>query len=573
MLRRPSDAHQQTVSDSPAASIPLRVARAVARIAADAAAAAEQRGELRALLKTLKKKRAELTVTPEGALADAGQPVTSEDPDAQAALTLLATRLAAYGVEQLDLGATATEADLFDLVKLLATPPVQPDPQAFFAARAAAVDARAVPRRLRPRAAPDAAPDAAVDAAVAEAPSARPPARPSRPSGAQAVVAEPAAAPEPPAAPVPNAEAEAADPRSERLQEALPVPATDDAELRELFAVLQRTEAVEHLQEPLDRLAFLADLAFRGGRFDRLVEALTGLVAIEFEQLERDGSDERRREFARVLRRLASPLLLRQLAVLRHLRAADAQQAHCLQAILFRYGTDGAEALIDEWSNAATPEARAICLEALHGLRRTHDALFDQVRDTDELRVRLGIELLAELGDARAEQLVLEQLRHPEPRTRRAVAAALERFPTPAAFDALGVALIDGEATVRLRAVAALQRRGPAAVKALTALLDGEPDLEVLYAAIAALGVIGGADAVQALIRAANGETLHPRRRTASYRLQACAALAQIRTPQAMAAVQVLRDDRDREVREGSMRLVAQAARRGTTALRAVSAD
>lgn len=568
MLRRPSDAHQQTVSDTPPADtrISLRFARAVARLAADAGAAAEQRGELRGLLKALKKQRAQLAPAEGGQLLDAGVAVTSEDAEAQAAVDLLAARLSAYGVEELVLGADATEADLFDLVKLLATPPDQADPFAFFAARSAAVSARAVPRKLRERKVaetPDQAP--VTEPASAKLPDAQRSSRASRPSGTQAVVVEAPSAPEPKSA-------ESADPRSERLSESLPVPETDDAELRELFSVLKVTEPVEHLQEPLDRLTFLADLAFRTGRFDRLVEALTGLVAIEHEQLERDGSDERRREFARAVRRLASPLVLRQLAVLRHIRAGDPVQAQRLQAVLYRYGTDGAEALIDEWINAATPEARAICLDALRGLRRTHDALFDQVRDTDERAVRAGIELLAELGDARAEQLLLEQLRHPEPRTRRAVAAALERFPSAAAFDALGVLLIDDDAVVRLRAVAALQRRGAAAVKILAALLDTEADREVLYAAIAALGVIGGADAVQVLIRAANGETEHPRRKGASYRLQACAALAQIRTPQAMAAVQLLRDDRDREVREGSMRLVAQAARRGTAAVRAVSA-
>src|SRR5690606_14177749 len=221
------------------------------------------------------------------------------------------------------------------------------------------------------------------------------------------------------------------------------------------------------------------------------------------------------------------------------------------------------------WANAPSAAARAICLEALRALRRTHDALFDLVRHTDDLRVRQGIALLGALGDSRAEQLVLEQLRHPDARTRREVMAALERFPSAGALDAIGVGLLDDKALVRLRAIAAIRPRGAVAVKPLAPLLDAEPDREVLYAAIAALGSIGGAEAVQLLIHAVNGETQHAKRRSAAYRLQACAALAQIRTPQAMAAVQVLRDDRDREVREGAMRLVAQAARRGTTAVRA----
>jgi len=178
---------------------------------------------------------------------------------------------------------------------------------------------------------------------------------------------------------------------------------------------------------------------------------------------------------------------------------------------------------------------------------------------------------LGALGDARAEQLLLEQIRHPDARTRRAIVAALEGFASTAAFEAIAVSVLDDDASVRLRAVSALGRRGSAAVPILAPLIDKEPEREVLYAAVAALGNVGTPDAVQLLIRCANGEGEHSRRRSASLRLQACAALALVRTPQAMAAIQLLRDDRDREVREGSARLVAQASRRGSTTVRAIA--
>lgn len=560
MLRGTREAHQQTVSETaaPDTRIPARLARLVARIVAEPAALAEHRGDVRTLTKALKKSQAELGLSDDGQLRDGPDLVRSDDEALQSAITLLASRLQAFGVERLVLSDKATEADLFDLVKLLATAPDQADPPAFFAARAAAVDARAIPRTLRKLASAEIVEAASVKepGSVKEPASVKAP----RASGSQpAVTAEPAA----PAA--------STDKRSDRLVEALAVPETADAELRELFSALQATADAELLRDPLDRITLLADMAFRTGRFERMVEAIAGLVAIEHEQLEQDASDERRREFARALRRLATPVILRQLAIQRRSQASHPTAARQLQAILQRYGTDGAEAVIDEWVNAATPEARAVCLDALRHMSRTHDALFDMVRHTDDLRVRQGVELLGALGDARAEQLLLEQLRHPDTRTRREVIAALERFPSLAALEAIGVGLTDDEAIVRLRAVAAVVPRGQAAVKLLVPLLDGEADREVLYAAIAGLGSVGGSDAVQALIKAANGETQHPRRRGASYRLQACAALAQIRTPQAMAAVQVLRDDRDREVREGAMRLVAQAARRGTTAMRVVA--
>lgn len=117
------------------------------------------------------------------------------------------------------------------------------------------------------------------------------------------------------------------------------------------------------------------------------------------------------------------PIILRQVAVMRRTAGNDPEQVRALQSLLHRYGSDGAEAMIDEWANAATAEGRATCLESLRTLSRTHDALFDMVRHTDDLRVRQGIELL----------------------------------------DALGVALTDEAEIVRLRAVSAIVPRGAVA--------------------------------------------------------------------------------------------------------------
>lgn len=562
MLCDHPSAHQQTMSESPsnvASPLALRFARLVTRMQKEPGALNEHRQEVRAVAKALKKKTLALSLGADGALKEGEASVASDEPESAEAVASLAARMLAYGLEQVTLGASATEADLFDLVKLLATPADQPDPLAFFAARAAAVDAKAIPRVLRKKAAPEPEPEApAVSEAVAEEPK-----RNSRASeqDLEAIV-------EAASAPMPKA-LESGDLRSERLVEALAVPPGSDAELAALFKGLAENVDLAELRQPLERMVFLADIAFRTGKFDRMVEVMTALVAIEHVQLERDSSDEHRREYAHAIRRLATPVILRQLAVLRHRRAEDAESTRQLQAVLYRFGTDGAEAMIDEWASAPTSEARRVCLDSLRALRRTHDALFEALRDTDTLRVRQAIDLLAALGDPRAEQLLLEQLRHPDAKTRRSVAAALDVFPSPAAFDALGLAAMDDDATVRLRAVSALSRRGAPAVKLLAPMLEGEPEREVLYAAVAALGSIGTPEAVQVLIRCANGDTEHPRRRSASYRLQACAALAIVRTPQAMAAVQLLRNDRDREVREGSMRLVAQASRRGTTAVRA----
>ena len=113
---------------------------------------------------------------------------------------------------------------------------------------------------------------------------------------------------------------------------------------------------------------------------------------------------------------------------MRHRSIGDAELTQRLQAILYRYGTDGAEALIDEYVSVPSAEQRAICLEALRGLRRTNDALFALVRDTHDLVVRQAAGILGELRDARGEQLLIELLLHPDARaTRERLSACHDR--------------------------------------------------------------------------------------------------------------------------------------------------
>ncbi len=557
----------------------VQFAALVARTAADPRAP-ELRAELRKLGK--KKRADDLVLSPgdHGALLLQGSALDAADSEeATAACALLAARLSVYGVEELTITPRAADADLHELIRLVAADPPGEDPVGHFAARASAVDARSIPRRLVKRASvPVEAP--------AEPPSAKPPTaqrdRSSKPTprgtpsvAAPVVGTPPGAAPtdhpvESSSAPEPEP-VSAENQRADRLTEALEVPETEDAELASLFARLQAAESPDQLTEPLDALAARIDLTFRQGKYLEVVQGMAGLVAIEHIQVEQDPSDDRRRAYARTFRALAKPLLLRQVAVMRHRKADDPTVARQAQAVLYRFGTDGAEALIDEYVSVPTAEARAICLDALRKIRRTHDALFALVRDTRDLVVRQAAGLLGELGDPRGEQMLIELIRHPDARARRAAVAALTRFETPGALDAIGIALDDESPIVRARAVAALERRGgPRAVPLLAPVLNREADLEVLYAAIAALGTIGGADAVAALIPCAQGESAHPRRRDAKFRIAACTALVAIRTPQSMAAVQALRDDRDREVRDAAVRLVAQASRR-TTAMRAVA--
>ena len=527
------------MSDTTATANPdlaKRFAALVALVAERPSAVMDHREAVKGVVAASKAGATTITLQDGGSLQCCGEPLDA---------ALVASRFAAYGIDELSILPNVAAADLMDLARLLATEPSGDDPAGRFAGRAAAIDQRTLPRRLRPRAA----------AEVVEAAPPPPPGRarktPATPAvGVSAVPLE-----------VPTVDREAPEP----LAQALPVPDVKEPLVAAQVRALREAPAIADLRTALDQMVVLTDLAFRTGRHDDLIEALTALVAIEFEALEKDSADERRQAFNHAVRRLARPVLLRQVAVLRHSRAADAVASGRLQQVLYRFGTDGAEALVDEYVSASTHEARMSCLTALRGLRRTHDALHFLARDTRDLVVRQAAAILGELRDARGEAILVELLRHPDARSRRAAVAALANFESASAVEALGLALQDESPIVRLRAVAALTgRRVPRAFELVVPLLDAEPDREVLYAAIAAAGSVASPEAVQRLIRIAQGDGTHPQHKTAGMRLQACIALTNIRTPATMAAVQALRDDRDREVREAAVRLVAQAQRRTT---------
>ncbi len=550
-------------------ALAVRFAHLVSQLVSDPGAMMEYRSELRSFQRALKRHTVVLTSTESELLAN-GEACSSPDPVLSASCVLLASRLSTYGVEMLTLHERSAEADLNDLLRLLATVPSQPDPVAFFAARASAIDVRGIPRVLRARVTEQAIPLVPPPAPRAVT---APPMRAVTPPPMRAVTA-----PAIPVVPVPTAEpavapnADDAEPRADRLTEALEIPVPEDPALASLLERLQAAKELTVERPLLAALAEYADLAFRTGRHLAMLDAIAGLVAIEFVQLEKDPSDARRAEFAQPLRRLANPLILRQLAVMRHQHAGDATLARRLQQVLYRFGTDGTEALLDEYANASSADARTALMDSLRAMRRTLDVLYEWVREPDDIVVRDAVAVLGDLGGEPAERLLAESLRHPEPRVRRAAVAALAASRDDLSLDLLGAALDDESPLVRARVVSALSTRGAPALNHLIPLLNIESDTEVLYAAMHAIGTIGTPEGVQALITCAQGESTNALKRNATFRLQACSALVIVRTPQAMAAVGMLREDRDRAVREGALRLVAQAVRRQTTAtMRAVT--
>lgn len=533
----------------------------VARFAAFVALAVEQPtagGELREAAKAVVEaaKRGPVTFT----LTDGALTVDGALVDAP----VLVARFSAYGIEELGVTSRASQADLLDLARLLAAPPGDGDPVARFASRAAVLDTKALPRRLRARQAPQAEP---VPLVPVPPPNRTPKLTPS--VDQPATVSEPAPTRERAPAPAP------AEPRDApvRLAAPLSVPDTRSAALATAITLLEHADDPKRLTQALEQMVSYCDLAFRQGRHDDLIEGVAALIAIEFTQLERDASDAQRQAFNHAVRRLARPVVLRQLATLRQSRADDALAKERLQQALYRFGVDAAEAMLDECAAAANADTLTACLECLRGLPRAHEALRLQLTHPNELIVRQAVAILGALRDEPSEAALDGLLDHPDARTRRDVVAALARFDSDDSFASLALGLGDESPMVRVQAVTALHARREARVlPLLEPLLRTEPEREVLIAAVAAVGAIGTPEAVQVLIQIAQGHATNSQRDSAGLRIQACIALVAIRTPQAMAAVQLLRDDRDREVRQASMRLVAHAKRRPTTGQSAIIA-
>lgn len=110
---------------------------------------------------------------------------------------------------------------------------------------------------------------------------------------------------------------------------------------------------------------------------------------------------------------------------------------------------------------------------------------------------------LSVIGDKAAVENIIHNLKDFDPKVRSSAAAALGEIKTPEAVDALIDALTDTNGFVRGTAASALGKlKSLKAVDSLIELLAADQDVNARRGAAEALGLIGDARAVQALVRA-----------------------------------------------------------------------
>ena len=328
---------------------------------------------------------------------------------------------------------------------------------------------------------------------------------------------------------------------------------TDDAD--KLFAALDKAQLPNEEAQLVDELATLAELASRDGRTHVLAVVCVGLVKRETNGT----SDNRRQACTMALRRLLRPALLRGIAQLLPRKrdiAAD------LEAVLVRAGAEGADSVIELLAEESLASDRHVYLDILPRMQAGVPTLVHMLGDTRWFVVRNATDLLGEMRVKSAESALLPLLQHADERVRKSAANALINLGTTTGFRAVCEMFQAESPRTRAHAAMALaSRRDEKSTAQLRTVLEDEPDTEVQLALLGALGKIATPAAVEQLIRAAEPKRRLLERKPNSFRIAAIQALAEARTAAALAALTVLREDKEREVREAAARAYQHASR------------
>jgi HEAT repeat protein len=321
----------------------------------------------------------------------------------------------------------------------------------------------------------------------------------------------------------------------------------------ELFEVLDRAKLPEDHTRVLDDLVSLSEHSVRVGKGGVVGEIFHGVV--QRDAGAPDGDIKRAYSFA--IRRMSKPALLRAVATL--IPKKPERKQHFYE-VLERTAEEGAEALIEQITQAQTAEDRRSLFEVLVELSAAVPALTRMLGDSRWFVVRNAADLLGEMSATAAEEPLIDVLRHTDDRVRRSATNALLKLGTPNALKSIYEAVNDDSPEVRMQAAAAISTKRDGRTSAtLIRAIESEEDSDVQVAMIAALGRVATADAVQKLLKLAEPDARLFRKKPTSIRVAAVQALGEVKTPAAVAALKELAGDKDREVRDTASRALAHA--------------
>ena len=323
----------------------------------------------------------------------------------------------------------------------------------------------------------------------------------------------------------------------------------------DLLTALDSANTAEACTKILDDLVLLAEHSVRVGKPMSVAEILHGIVA-------RDATlsdGEAKRAYVLAIRRMSKPALLRAVASI--IPKKPERKQYCYE-VLERTGEDGADAVIEQITQAPTNDDRKALFEVLRELHDAVPALTRMLGDSRWFVVRNAADLLGEMIAKPAEEALVTLLRHSDDRVRRSATNALLRLGTPGAMKGIYDAVSDSSPEVRMQATAAIATRKDSKTSTtLIRAIEEEQDDDVRVAMIAALGKIATPDAVQKLVKMAGVEGRLFKKKSTGFRVAAVQALGEAKTPAAMTALKELVADKDREVRETAARALAHASR------------
>ena len=431
-------------------------------------------------------------------------------PQALAGVRELAERLASHSIEAIEIEMGAAPAELLGLARLLAVGAASTSDAADFSQKLSELPKKTVHVRLAAKA----------------------PAAPARTSGA---IERP----------------------EEKVSATEPVSASGRVE--QLWERLAAAPDAHSAQHALDELAFTAEQATREGRTAVVEDRFTRLL--DYEAKVEDPS--LRPAYVMAVRRLTKPTILRPIA---RLLVTEPAQAQRTERILQRCAQDGVDAVVDQYLGASSYRERQVYRDVLFRLAAARESLLQMLSDPRWYVVRQASEFLGEMGAQEAERALADLLRNPDERVRRAATRALGRIDSVFTLDALARAMTDDDASVRLEAIAGLSaRKGTRAGSTLAGAIDREGELEVQFTILAAMGRVATPETVAKLAAAAAAASgLFKSKKNSALRIAAIMALGDAHTPAALAALQGLANDREKEIRDAVARtLISQ---RGTAA-------
>ena len=549
-------------------TIATRLARCV-ELFRDPGAKQAQKAEFRALLGLLQDLPVTLTLAA-GRLELNGVPCTSP------ALTGLIQRLDLHGVGTIALPQNPAPAQLFDLLRVLAEQPGLED----FAARLSGSGAAGI-RVTSAGEAPPRPPQDGVGpvAPVIPSPDAARPAVPTLGTdgilrgeamrdirsvqlrGVPMVTHDP---PPPPAAralPGQTA-AQSVEPQEPTFSPSVPVPPAPPAPPRSgatpgaaaaaprpgagatgVPAELERNPAGGNVGDLLAGVIEQAEAAVKRNRLEEVLRLVAGIVRIEERLPEGSGA---RRQYGIAVRRICTKPVLEAVA---HLVGAPKHRAEATLA-LRRAGAVAVEVLLRMLVAAPGMSERRAMFDALTQMTEGMEQVVQMLDHHEWFVVRNVAELAGELGMEAAIPALSRQLDHADERVRKAVALGLAKIGSRNAAEPLRRALRDKSPEVRMQVALGIGgRKSSALAMPLVVAMDEETDEAVQRELVLALGRIGSADAVQALIKFAQPTGRIFGRKPVGLRVAAVEALRLAATPAAVGTLQGLSDDGDKQVR------------------------